>query len=104
MSFLCCVIASPQDGSVAAERLTLLNNLFKLSKSEDEGNSEKNTPLTGKLIREGFMVKKSRKSDDKVYGILTSEYFAYGNEVFHVTGPSTMEIRRIIPLTAALAT
>lgn len=50
------------------------------------------------------MTKKSRKSDDKVYGILTSEYFAYGNEEFHVTGPSTMVMRRILPLTTTLIT
>ena len=50
------------------------------------------------------MVKKSRKSDDRVYGVLTSEYFAYGKEEFHVTGPSTMEIRRVVPLAMAVVT
>jgi hypothetical protein len=94
-------------------RLNILNNLFKLHVSEKSprkgvGDSNNTTSmkalLSGALIREGFMIKKSRKSDDKVYGILTSEYFAYGKEEFHVTGPSTMEMHRMLPLTMTLIT
>ena len=90
-------------------RLHILNNLFKLKISESSNTSDDNSsnsrfPLTGQLLREGYMMKKSRKSDEKVYGILTTEFFAYGSEEFHVTGPPTMQMRRILPLTSTLIT
>ena len=97
---------------VSALNIFLTYDLFKLSSSDKSVIGKPNAtktdsisgPLTGDLIREGFMVKKSRKSDDRVYGVLTSEYFAYGKEEFHVTGPSTMEIRRVVPLAMAVVT
>lgn len=84
------------DEVMTADRLLALNDLFKLNTSTSF------TPMTGLLLREGFMRKRSRKSDDKVYGILTSEVFAYGKEVYHLTGPTTMEMNHILPLTETL--
>lgn len=110
---------------MAMTRLHILNNLFKLTNPDKAQSSEKSddssrnrsrtdsssgsgsgpkAPLTGRLIREGYLIKKSRKSDEKVYGILTSECFAYGSEEFHVTGPPTMQMRRTLPLTMTLIT
>ena len=89
---------------MATCRLEQLNNLFSLNEASTPSKKSEDVSkkLTGYLIREGYMTKKSRKSDDKVYAILTSEFFAYGSEEFRVTGPPVMEMRRVLSVATTL--